>query len=76
MALPDTDEVTVPRYVISDIEPYRSPIDGSVVGGRAQKRYDLEKNGCVEAEPRKKRDYRNPSFALKRGLKLSDEARQ
>ena len=27
------------------------------------------------AEPRKKRGYRNPEFALKRGLPLNEEAR-
>jgi len=61
--------------VISDIQEYRSPIDGKLITSRSHRRYDLEKNGCVEAEPRKRKGYNNPKFALKRGLPLSEQAR-
>ena len=72
MPMPERDGVCCPR-VIGDIEEYRSPIDGSLITSRSHRRYDLEKNGCVEAPPRKPRGYKNPQFAAKRGLRLSDE---
>lgn len=73
MEMPDRVGLCTPM-VQSDIQEYRSPIDGTPITSRSSRRYDLEKNGCVEAEP-KRRGYRNPSFALKRGLKLNEEAR-
>ena len=75
MELPDTDEVRVPMMVVSDIEDYRSPIDGRPITSRSHRREDLKRNDCVEAEPRKRRGYRNPKFALRRGLPLNEEAR-
>ena len=49
--------VRAPR-VISDIAPYISQIDGSVISSRSQHRNHLKDNGCVEVgnekmEPRK-----------------------
>ena len=73
MEIPERVGLCMP-VVVSDIPEYRSPIDGTPISSRSSRRYDLEKNGCVEAEP-KRRGYRNPSFALKRGLKLNEEAR-
>lgn len=70
MPIPERDGVVCPA-VLSDIAEYRSPIDGKVIGSRSARRYDLESNGCVEADPpKRKRGYRNPSFAAKRGLPL------
>lgn len=66
---------TVPQ-VISDIEGYRSPIDGTWVEGRRARRYDLEKNGCVDARDLpKKRDatFKNERFIKKYGLQGSSE---
>lgn len=62
--------------VVSDIEPYRSPVDGSYVGGRASRREDLKKHDCVPYEPTKSKPkgFSNPKFAKKHGLKLSEEA--
>lgn len=58
--------------VRSDLQPYRSPIDGREVGSRSSQREDLKRNDCVLAEPRKKpRGYKNPSFAKKRGLPVN-----
>jgi hypothetical protein len=74
MPIPEREGLCVPR-VMPDIEEYRSPIDGSVIGSRSTRRYDLEKNGCYEAEPRR-RGYKNPRFAKKRGLPLNEEARE
>jgi hypothetical protein len=74
MPIPERDEICAP-LVQSDIQEYRSPIDGKLIGSRSTRRYDLEANGCVEAPPSKKRGYRNPKWALKRGLKLNEETR-
>jgi hypothetical protein len=70
MPLPAGDEVRCPM-VHSDIAEYRSPIDGRLITSRSQRREDLERNACVEADPPPhRRGYRNPRFALKRGLPL------
>jgi hypothetical protein len=37
--------------IMPDIEPYESPVDGRVVSGRASRREDLKRNGCVEYDP-------------------------
>jgi hypothetical protein len=61
--------VPCPR-VLSDMEGYRSPIDGSWIEGRRARRYDLEKNGCVDANDlRTKKTFRNERFIKKHGLK-------
>lgn len=76
MPIPERTEVCAPR-VQSDIPEYRSPIDGKLIGSRSTRRYDLEKNGCVEMDPpKKKRGYINPNWALKRGLQLREEVRE
>lgn len=46
MPIPERGEICVP-HVISDIEPYQSPVDGSYVSGRAARRDDLKKHNCV-----------------------------
>lgn len=75
MPIPARSGVCAPM-IQSDIEPFQSPIDGKYVGGRSQKRYDLEANGCVEAPPKKKfTGFRNKQFARKHGLPLSEEVR-
>lgn len=56
--------------VMPDTPGYRSPIDGSWIEGRRARRYDLEKNNCVDANdlspgPRK---LKNARFAKKKGL--------
>jgi hypothetical protein len=64
--------------ILSDIEPYRSPVDGRVVGSRSQRRDDLKRNGCVEYEPSMsptKGKIKNKAFAAKRGLQVSEEFR-
>ena len=61
-----------------DLPGYQSPIDGKGVEGRRARQYDLESNGCVDANdfssgaPRK---LKNKRFAKKRGLEhMLDEA--
>jgi len=73
MEQPERDGVCMP-HVMSDIEDYRSPIDGSVITSRSSQRYDLEKNDCVLKEPRRKpRGFINPRFAAKHGLPLRED---
>lgn len=70
-------------YVVSDITEYRSPIDGRPIGSRSTRREDLRVNDCVAWEPgigqkagakeRTPGKYRNPNFAKKRGLPLSEQ---
>lgn len=73
MPRPERSGVCMPM-VRSDMQETCSPIDGRPITSRSHLRYDLQKNDCVLAEPRKNRGYRNPKFALKRGLKLNEEA--
>lgn len=47
------EEYEAPRgpvapYVVPDIQPYRSMVDGSIVGGRRQHREHLRAHGVVE----------------------------
>ncbi len=57
--------------VWSDLPAYRSPVDGSMIEGRRARRYDLEKNNCVDANdlpsPTGGR-LKNEAFAKKHGL--------
>lgn len=43
-----TASVLAAPMVLSDVEPYRSIVDGSVIGGRRQHRDHLRAHGCVE----------------------------
>lgn len=40
--------VISPSYVMEDIKPYRSVIDGSWITSRKQHKQHLSENGCVE----------------------------
>ena len=74
MALPQRDAVCAPR-VQRDIAEYRSPIDGRPITTRSERREDLKRNGCVEVDPPKRpRGYRNANFAVKRGLRVREDA--
>ncbi len=72
----DTGEPMVDRsqplqtpMVMSDLPGYRSPVDGSWIEGKRARRYDLEKNNCIDANdlPAPKR-LKNERFAKKHGL--------
>lgn len=64
--------------VFADLPGYRSPIDGKWIEGRRARRYDLEKNNCVDANevgsPTGGK-FRNKRFCDKHGLTVSDEYR-
>lgn len=36
------------HYVMPDIQPYKSMIDGSIIGSRSQHRAHLKAHGCME----------------------------
>ena len=78
MPLPERDEVVMPM-IQSDIAPYKSPIDGSVISSRSARRYDLAKNNCVPYEPGASapKGITNPKFAAKHNAMhlLTDEAK-
>jgi hypothetical protein len=76
MPLPDGPIAT--PYVISDIPDYHSPIDGRLISGRAERRYDLESNNCVPYEPSMsptQGKFRNKRFAKKWGMEVAEEFR-
>jgi hypothetical protein len=73
-------------YIIGDIPDYVSPIDGKPITSRTHRREDLKRNDCVEWEPgmgknnKSQKDrtpglYKNPKFAKKHALPLSEEGR-
>jgi len=47
-----TDDYVAPQqqgaYIMPDIQPYRSQIDGSMITSRSQHRLHLKANGCIE----------------------------
>ena len=49
MPLPEREGPCAPMAIIGDIAPYQSPVSGEVVTGRAGKRDDLKRHGCVDA---------------------------
>lgn len=59
--------------IISDIEPYKSPLGTGVVGSRRERREELKRSGCREVDPSEfKAQYKNERFARKHGLPLSE----
>ena len=56
----------------SDLKAFKSPLEGhKVIEGRYQLREELARNNCRQVDPSEwKAVYKNPSFALKRGLPL------
>lgn len=77
MPIPEREGVCLP-YVVSDMEPVTSPIDGKLITSRSQLRYELDKHGKRIQEPSEsptKGKIRNEAFAKKRGLTVSEEYR-
>ena len=56
-------------YISGDLKPYRSPVTGKVIEGRAARREDLARTGCREVDPSEyKPVYKNYEFCQKRRL--------
>ena len=72
--------------LMREISEYQSPIDGRPITSRSERNEDCKRNDAVPWEPgigkkagadkRTPGKYRNPRFATKRGLPLSDEGRE
>ncbi len=50
MDQPQRGEGLCAPMVFGDIPDYRSPVDGKLISGRRQRRYDLAKHGCIEMD--------------------------
>jgi len=77
MPIPERDGICLP-YVVSDIEPIKSPIDGKMITSRSQLHYELEKHGKRVQDPSEsptKGAIKNTKFAAKRGLTVSEQYR-
>lgn len=48
--------------VIPDIEPYRSPIDGKIIGSRSRHREHMRQHGVIEAGTEPLLDRPKPTF--------------
>lgn len=60
--------------IMPDLPAYRSPLGDGWVDGRAARREHLKRNNCREVDPSERpKGYRNPDFALKRGLPLAQD---
>lgn len=60
--------------IMRDLPGYKSPLGTGWIEGRAARREDLKRGGCREVDPSEWRGgYRNPHFALKRGLPLAQD---
>lgn len=55
--------------VFGDLDGYQSPVDGAWIDGRRARRYDLEKNNCVDGnEVSAPKKLKNERFIKKHGL--------
>lgn len=61
--------------VFGDTPGYASPIDGTWIDGRRARKYDLEKNNCVDANDlNRPMSLKNQRFVEKHGLQnLTDQ---
>ena len=58
-------EVAAPR-IVADLKPYRSPITGQMIEGRAARREELERHDCRELDPSEySPEYRRPHLERK-----------
>jgi hypothetical protein len=75
LVLPATFVPVLPM-VVSDLEPYESPMTGQIITSKSEQREDLAKSGCRLLDPSEsptKGKVRNAKFAAKRGFRVSDE---
>ncbi len=77
MHIPDRgDEISAPM-IVSDIPAYVSPASGKLIDGKAERREDLKRTGCVPWEPQsnRPRGIASERVAKKYGLSVSEEAK-
>lgn len=79
--VPDDNRPIGAPQIQRDFAPYRSPVGSGMIEGRAAQREDLKRHDCRIAEVGEpivpggkpwRPHYRNPSFALPRGLPLGE----
>lgn len=78
MPMPERDGICLPQIITEQFEPFESPATGKMISSRNELREDLAASGCRLLEPDEsptKGRIRNPHFAKKRGLTVSDEFR-
>jgi hypothetical protein len=77
--IPKEDAEPLPgsAFVMRDIGAFKSPLAGHKwIDGRTQLRDELSRNNCRLVDKSEwKPVYKNPTFALKRGLALNGEKR-
>ncbi len=61
MYIPERDGVQLPQFM-PDTPEYLSPVTGLPITSRSHRREDLRRHDCVEAPPRKKREYQNQRY--------------
>ena len=66
MNQPDAPMAT--PMVMRDTPGYASPIDGKWIDGRRARKYDLQKNNCVDAGDMAPKKLKNAKFAAKHGM--------
>ena len=75
---PEMERVIKPPRVVTDLEPYESPVTGEWITSRSQQREDLAKSGCRIVEPDESPTggkLKNPDFCARRGFEVSEEYR-
>ncbi len=66
----DNRKICTPM-IIQDIAPYRSPVTGEYVGGRAAQREDLKRNDCVLTA-----EVKGDTFGKRKGVKSEKWAKR
>ena len=69
MSIPERSGVCAPQ-VVPDTPAYTSPVTGQVIEGRAARREDLKRSGCVDAGDMKPKQFRSEAFARRHGFKI------
>lgn len=66
---PEAKKLSHTNTIIRDLPDHKSPIDGTVISGRRQRREYLKRNNLREVDNTEHKPvYRNPEFYLKRGI--------
>lgn len=70
-----SDEYRAPTVqIMRDLPAYKSPLGDGWIEGRAARREHFKRTNTREVDPSEfKATYRNPHFALKRGLPVSQD---
>ena len=61
----EMERIFSPVHIRGDIQPYRSPIDGTWIESRRQRDEILAREGCIINEPGVKQDIERRSIELK-----------